>query len=497
MKTTKIHRLSLAPRDQRRGPMLDGLQAVCVAFLFCLATAIASPAQTFTTLINFDGTNGEGPVSSLVQGFNGNLYGTTYEGGANDYGTVFEITPAGTLTTIHTFCTQANCSDGNRPQGGLVSDTNGNLYGTTSAGGGPNYFGTAFRITPKGTLTTLHTFCTTQSFCVDGGCPYAGLVQGTDGNFYGTTSGCGYPELSTVYKITPGGTLTTLYNFCYEMIVCTDGVFPYAGLVQGTDGNLYGTTWAGGTSGGAGADGTIFKITPWGRRTTLYNFCIQPSCFDGWHPWAGLVQATDGNFYGTTLDGGTSNYGTVFEITPAGALTTLHSFNSTDGLYPYSGLVQASDGNFYGTTYQGGAYNYGTVFEITPAGALTTLHSFDSTDGAYLYAGLMQATNGIIYGTTAGGGANGYGTVFSLSMGLAPFVETLPTAGKVGRKVIILGNNLNGATAVAFNGTAATYKIGSNSAITTTVPIGATTGAVTVTTPSGTLTTNVPFRVVP
>jgi uncharacterized repeat protein (TIGR03803 family) len=238
--------------------------------------------------------------------------------------------------------------------------------------------------------------------------------------------------------------------------------------------------------------------------TTLYSFCSQAECADGDAPAAGLVQATNGNFYGTTYYGGAHGDGTVFEITVGGKLTTLYSFCSkaecTDGTAPEAGLLQATNGNFYGTTSDyGTVYGDGTVFEITAGGELTTLYSFCSkaecTDGTAPEAGLLQATNGNLYGTTEAGGAHGYGTVFSLAVGLGPFVKTLPPSGNVGMAVIILGNDLTGATHVTFNGTPATFTVVSSSEIKTTVPRGATTGPVKVTTPIRTLTSNVNFRV--
>ena len=289
----------------------------------------------------------------------------------------------------------------------------------------------------------------------------------------------------------------------------TDGENPVAAPVQATDGNLYGTTWNGGTS----DLGTVFKTTPAGALTTLYSFCSQgvyPECADGDNPEAGLVQTTNGYLYGTTSGGGAHNRGTVFKITPSGALTTLHSFcpesGCADGAAPYVGLVQGTDGNFYGITDYGGANacaygvgGCGTIFRITPSGTLTTLYTFCSqtncTDGGYP-AGLVQATNGDLYGATTEDGTNrGYGTVFGLYVGLTPFVETQPTSGGVGATVKILGTSLTGATGVSFNGAAAVFTVVSPSLITTTVPAGATTGEVQVVTPSGTLSSNLPFRV--
>jgi len=282
---------------------------------------------------------------------------------------------------------------------------------------------------------------------------YAGLVQASDGNFYGTTlegganSGCslGSGSCGTVFKITPGGTLTTLYNFCAQS-GCADGGNPYAGLVQASDGNLYGTTFERGASG----YGTVFKITRGGSLTALYSFCSQTNCADGQYPYAGLVQAGDGNFYGSTSAGGGGQYhqgGTVFKITSSGALTTIYNFcaqpNCTDGDDSVARLVQASDGNLYGTTLHGGANcvqtsGCGTVFKITPNGTLTTLHSFDDTDdGKAPFAGLVQAADGNFYGAATYGknpactaGLGGCGTIYRLGVSIPPtpvqFISATP-----------------------------------------------------------------------
>jgi uncharacterized repeat protein (TIGR03803 family) len=471
------------------------------------ATAMALPAQTFTTLHSFDGTDGYFPQVALVQGIDGNLYGTVTNGGANSGGTVFKITPSGTFTTIYSFCSQSGCLDGSTPFAGLVQATNGDFYGTTGEGGangGANCApdggcGTVFKITPTGTLTTLHGFCA-QSGCTDGRLPVGTLVKATNGDFYGTTNQGGADDncsdslsCGTVFKITPNGTLTTLHSFDG-----TDGEWPYSGLVQATNGDFYGTTYYAGANG----SGTVFKVTPSGTLATLHSF----DGTDGAEPLdAGLVQATSGDLYGTTWRGGANNGGTVFKITPSGTFTTIYNFCSqsgcTDGEYPVAGLVQGTNGHLYGTTSSGGANGGGTVFRITPSGTLTTLYNVCSqggnrcTDGYRPQAGLAQATNGDFYGTTFDGGANGYGTIFNLSLGLGPFVETRPTSGKLGAAVQILGTDLTGATTVTFNGTAAVFTVISRTLITTTVPTGATTGAVQVATLGGTLSSNVSFRV--
>ena len=419
---------------------LFSLRNACILFVICVAAAVAAPAQNFTTLYRFcsltNCSDGEYLYAGLIQGTDGNFYGTTTFGGANGQGTVFRITPDGTLTTLHSFAGTDGCCS----HAGLIQGTDGNFYGTTG-GGGANGDGTVFRITPDGTLTTLHSFAGT-----DGGYPIAGLIRGTDGNFYGTTNEGGANGDGTVFRITPDGTLTTLHSFC-SLTNCTDGASPLAGLIQATDGNFYGTTEEGGanfckhTDGSQGC-GTVFKTTPDGTLTTLYSFCSLTKCTDGAEPVAGLIQATDGNFYGTTGGGttgggGANGSGTVFRITPDGTLTTLYSFcsltNCTDGANPYAGLIQATDGNFFGTTLAGGAYRYyGTIFEFTPAGLLGTLHSFGDGDGEAPVAGLIQATDGRFYGTN---GQNEFpGTIFRLAA--VPAVMFSPTSLSFGNQVL-------------------------------------------------------------
>jgi len=464
----------------------------CTVFLLGATTVIALSAQTFTTLLSFDFRDGSSPDAPLVQGVDGNLYGTTSSGGI-DGGTVFTITPSGALTTLYEFCFLGACPNGGYPAAPLALAAAGAFYGTTERNGGYDQ-GTVFKITPGGALTTLYSFCA-QGECTDGAEPAAGLVQAADGNLYGTTFLGGANYAGTVFKITPSGALTSIHSFGSKE---SDGKFPYAGLVQAGDGDLYGTTWGG----GANSVGTVFRITPSGALTTIHSFGSQPD--DGQYPYAGLVEASDGSLYGTTFGGGAYAGGTVFKITPGGALTTLFSFDSGGGGAPVAGLVLGTDGNFYGPTGYFGS-NQGTVFQITPGGTLTTLHTFclesGCPDGADPLGGLVQATNGQFYGTTSTGGAASNcttcGTIFSLSVGLGPFVKTLPHSGRVGQIVRILGTALTGATAVTLNGIPATFTFYSASEITATVPAGATTGTVEVTTPSGTLLSAGPFTVLP
>jgi len=368
----------------------------------------------FSSVCLLDGTDGSSPTAALVEGSDGNLYGTaTGKGVYGNFGTIFQVTPAGTLTNLHSF----DVTDGNFPSGSLVQGSDGNFYGTT--GQGAYGYGTIFKISPAGILTTVHSFIGS-----DGAYPYAGLVLDGDGNFYGTTQAGGASGNGTVFKIRPGGTLTTLHSF-----TASDGSLPTAGLVQGSDGNFYGTTQYGGASG----NGTVFEISPGGALTTLHSFTGS----DGANPVGGVVQGSDGNFYGATSSAGAHSGGTVFELTPAGALTTLHSFTGSDGANPQAGLLEGSDGNFYGTTVNGGASQYyGTVFEITPAGVLTTLHSFTGPpSGANSYAGLLQGSDGNLYGTTRYGGIVpgsinnvGYGTVFELDLALPVPAPMMPAS---------------------------------------------------------------------
>jgi uncharacterized repeat protein (TIGR03803 family) len=461
---------------------------------------------------NFDFTDGGDPSASLLQGTDGYLYGTTYSGGSTEeyfLGTAFKIAPNGSFVTLHSFCSvyvNSICEDGAAPSGSLLETVDGNVYGTTQ-GGGPSSAGIVFKLTPGGVLTTLYAFCTLPD-CKDGRTPGYGLIQAKDGSFYGTTlaGGNGY---GTVFKITPAGALTTLYSFC-SRTDCPDGSDPEA-LVQAADGDFYGTTYGGGSQGA----GTIFKMTAVGKLTTLYSFCFESNCADGASPSSTLVQSSDGDFYGTTSGGGLSDFcadncGTIFRITPDGTLTTLYDFcaqtGCTDGETPNGALVLATDGNFYGTTEKGGDSGGGTVFKITPEGMRTTLYSFcprlGCSDGDDPAAGLVQDTNGQFYGTASAGGpgvfcgSSGCGTVFALSAGLRPFVLTQPESAAVGKPVNVLGTNLTGATSVTFNGIAATFTVESGSLIRATVPTGATTGLVQVVTPGGTRSSNVPFRVV-
>ncbi len=334
----------------------------------------------------------------------------------------------------------------------------------------------------NGTITTLHSFDLT-----DGSSPVCTLVQSAfDGNFYGTTLGGGADDEGTVFTVTPTGTITTLHSFSI-----TDGSGPFAGLTQGSDGNFYGSTY----TGGAYHEGTIFRISPRGKFRLLHQFDFS----DGGNPYGSLVSGLDGNMYGTTQTGGHGS-GTVFKITSNGTLSTLYEFcsenNCIDGSAPTAGLIQGTDGNLYGTTLVGGIHGFGTLFQMSLQGKVTTLRSFDQSDGASPYASLIQATNGAFFGTTQLGGTSNDGTIFTGTLGLSSFVAFVRGAAKANQQFGVLGQGFTGTTAVSLNGTPATFTVISDTFIKATVPAGATTGYVTVTTPSGTLTSNVPFHVI-
>jgi uncharacterized repeat protein (TIGR03803 family) len=456
------------------------------SFRFALLLfALTGYAQTVTTLASFDGTQSGQPLSGVVQALDGNLYGTNFGAGQYPFGSIFKVTSAGSLTEYY-------FNYGYQPDEAMIMGTDGKLYGTATYGGA-YYDGTVFRYDiHTGEVTTIYSFCSAAN-CVDGRVPN-GLVLGADGMFYGTdVTNPGATAAGTVFKITPTGTLTTLYSFCQETN-CTNGWMVWAGVVQGSDGKFYGTT----VNGGLYNAGTIYKITSGGSFTSLYSFLGGP---DGTRP-SGLVQTPSGTLYGTTnLYGPNGQGGAIFKVTTGGTLTTLYGFCSLSGCAdgsapdPSSSLLYATDGNLYGTTVAGGTNGDGTIFKVTPTGVLTTLHSFSGSDGTAPEGTLMQGTDGNIYGTTSSGGGGGYGTVYKLTTGLAPFVKTVPTIGRVGANVFILGNQLNGTTSVTFNGTPATFTVVSPGAIRATVPAGATTGTVQVTSTGGALNSNVVFRI--
>jgi uncharacterized repeat protein (TIGR03803 family) len=495
------------------------MMCVAVVSLSCVMAAQNSavpPATTFITIADFGVGDGQYP-SALAQGTDGYYYGAAYYGPRSTNGFGFYLTPAGSYSLLDYACTTNDCT-GSKASAGMILAGDGNFYGTTAYGGdGPyrtvNKAGTVYRANAQTGLTTIYSFCS-QLNCKDGDDPYSPLTLGSDGNLYGTTQINGRYKAGLAYVVTLSGSETVLHNFCASAN-CADGSNP-SSLIQATDGNFYGM--AGGGAGtycvAPGYCGMIFKMTPQGTTTTLYNFCSLPNCTDGAGPRGGLIQAADGNLYGMTSGGINSNgiydgTGSIFKLSLQGNLTTVYSFCSVygcnNGIQP-GGLIQGTDGNFYGTVYnsEGAACGFGlgcgTIFELTSTGVFTTLHTFCELGGetcpdGIFPGGLVQGTDGNFYGTTFRGGPTGYGTAFKLSTGLGPFVQTVTASGQVGSSVIILGNNLTGVTSVTFNGTPTTFNVVSSTEITATVPTGATTGAVVVTTASAMLKSNKNFRV--
>lgn len=449
-------------------------------------------AQTFTPLADFSRTIGGGPGAPLIQGLDGNFYGTAGIGGVGGRGAVFVATSSGTLTDLFSFCKDKTCPTGANPYLSLLQTSNGNFFGFTL---GTTGTGTIFRLSPAGVINNLYTFCPTN-ICTDGTAPRANLIQARSGDLYGTTnSGGTFHNAGTIFELTTSGTLTTVYDFC-QQTNCLDGSNPigFGSLIQATDGNFYGTTRTGGKE-----LGTIFQLSPSGTFKTIYKFCKTGTCPDGAIP-VGLVEGLDGNFYGVTSEGGANGYGAVFKVTRYGGLTVIYSFCSqtgcADGVGP-TGLLLGSDGNFYGTTANitsnGAIPN--TIFEVTPAGAYTLLYSTDERTLSSVLT-VMQSTDGNFYGTIDLGGANNLGRFFKISTGLGPFVKALRPYGHIGQTAYILGTGLTGSTSVTFNGTAATtFSVVSDSEITAVIPTGATTGSLQVVTPGGTLSSVAKFQV--
>ena len=462
---------------------------VCTAITFSLALCAEAQTTTFYDLTGTFGGTGWEPYSTVTQATDGNFYGTA-SGGIGYPGNIFRMTPSGEITNLHTFiCTQSGCPNGAFPTTAPIMYVDGNLYGVTRT--------TFYKLTLSGALKTLYVFA--SGFPND-------IILGSDGNFYGTTQYGGTSGNGSIFKITPAGKFTQLYSFCTGN--CADGESPLYPPVLGDDGNLYGTT----LSGGAHFNGVIYQLTPSGQYTVLHSFCdnSQP-CPDGFNAGT-LAKDADGNFVGTTIEGGANEYGVVFKITPSGQYSVLNNFSKSAGAFgwPSSQLILASDGNFYGTLDGGGSGSWapkvrGAIYRISPNGDFTPLDAFcqcGPQKGFNPIGGLFQGTDGNLYGTTAMGGLGpytnedwGYGTVFQYSSSLGPIVETVPVAGKAGQKVLILGNNLTGTTGVTFNGMNASFTVVSDTYIKATVPAGATTGKVSVATPSRTLNSNPDFHV--
>jgi uncharacterized repeat protein (TIGR03803 family) len=439
-------------------------------------------AQTPSLLYSFDPHNmgifEPFPPSVMAQGPDGNLYGTTSSGGTGPEGGVFMLTPGGIESVLYNFAP----ADGQHCNVGLTLGNDGNFYGAC-LDGGPNHEGKLYRITTGGTFTTLYSFTGMNG---DGALPNGPPIQASDGNFYGTTEEGGAENDGAIYKMTPAGKVTIIHSF----VAPAEGGNPGGALVQGSDGNFYGTTQEG---------GGIFQVTPTGKLKVIHALATM----DGQVPLGALIQGSDGDYYGTATLGGIPGQGTVYKVSSTGQFMVLHDFDSTvDGQGdPWVGLVQASDGNYYGVSFRSGLSGesqFGGIFELSSQDVYSSLYLFDGTVGANPASALIQHTNGLLYGNTQNDGALNVGTIYSMNIGAAPFCLPNLQSGKIGNVVGILGQNFDPSSVVRFGGVAATgVKVIGPDFLTAAIPSGALSGAVTVNTGTSKLTSRQTFKVLP
>lgn len=446
---------------------------VSLVLTFVFALAGSGWGQTFTTLHNFYGPEGQNSFAILTQGRDGALYGTASAGGASGMGVVFRIDAAGTYRVLHSF----TGPEGDSPQGGLTLGTDGNFYGTTYYGG-TQKSGVIYKMTPGGQVTVLINLGSAVGAYYPQGPP----IIGTDGYFYGNTYG-GPLANGQFYKLDKTlSTLTVLYS----------ATNPTPVPVQGSDGSFYIASYNGGSYG----YGNVERITSTGGYNGSYSFNSPQGAF-----MEGLSLGTDGNVYGVALEGGTGNSGgSLFRFDKSFNLSILHDYNTTatDGSTPAGSPLAGSDGRLYGTTFFGGTYGDGIIYSYAPDGTLTNLYSFNNgiSGTTTPFGQPFQNTNGIFYGTTYyGGQRHALGQIYSLDVGLKPFIALVTNIGKVGSTVEILGQGFTGTTAVNFTGAAANFTVVNDTYLTAIVPAGATTGKVEATTPGRILTSNRDFIV--
>jgi len=406
--------------------MKRGLAAILLATLvLSLSAARQGSASTYTTLYSFCQStsapvcsSGSSPWSRLLQ-IGKDYYGTTAAGGSSNSvaysGTLFRIGDGGAFKSLYSFCSRTFCDDGGTPGQYLARGPDGDIYGITKNDGGHQNAGTIFKVSPEGRFTLVYRLCS-QKNCLDG-FEATAVVFDKAGNLFATTNGGGQNREGTIFEITAAGKFRKLHDFCAGA-ACGDGVLPGA-LLLGADGNFYGTT----KGGGAHQAGTVFKITPAGKFTTLYSFCALKTCADGEQPAQALVEGQEGDFYGVTLLGGANVQGTIFRLTPAGKLTTLYSFCAKaycrDGSAPTGGLTVGPGHTFYGTAASGGEFYHGVLFSITASGQYGILHNFCAErgcfDGASPQAAPTLGPDGNLYGTASSGGdKDDVGTVYKM-----------------------------------------------------------------------------------
>ncbi len=455
-----------------------------VLLLASAATAQVTPVGLYQYPNTDNNTSGITSDSFLAQGPDGELYDTDYSNG-NGNGSVYTMSLTGDYSLLYSFCSQSNCPDGTGPQGGVTLGSDGNFYGTTYGGGAHDY-GTVFKITPAGKLTTLYSFPGTA---VDGANPTFPVFQASNGAFYGVTSAGGSNNNGTFFKITSAGSFTTLASFQSGV----NGFNPNL-PTQGTDGNFYGTTHNGGPN--SACCGVVYKATAAGEITVLYTFPGGQGSSVGQ-----LVEGSDGNFWGVTNGVPFISTGELFKVSPSGDFTVVHTFSGAgDAAVPVSGLIVGSDGNLYGVTNAGGTANVGAIYNVNPStGDYAVLYSFCSTGTCTIYGPgpvLLQDTNGTFFGNTEGS-SDGGSWFFSFDTGLGPFVRTITQSGDVGATVTFLGQDFTGATEVEFDRVEANFEVISETELRATVPAAAATGPVSVVTTGGTLTALRRFGVLP
>jgi uncharacterized repeat protein (TIGR03803 family) len=414
--------------DIRRGRKARNLSILLV--FVCANPCIQASDITLTILGSFSGTNGADPWASLVQGNNGNFYGTTYAGGPTTnisdfghpgFGTIFKVTPDGFLTTLAAFYG----TNGSHPRASLIQASDGNFYGTTCYGGsatnvlsfGQIGYGTVFKMTPDGGLNTLVSFNGTN-----GACPTAGLAEGPDGNLYGTTryggtsfndpraanTGYGVPGDGTIFRINTNGVLTTLFSFTPD----TQGGQPMAPLTLGSDGSFYGII-----SGGTYGWGEIFRISLDGTFAPIASLDSK----NGPAQLSAIIESRDGGFYGVGQVSGAYHCGAIYKVSPNHSISTVVSFTNS-GAFSWGSVVEGTDGNLYGTTCNSSDHQYGYVYQVLPKGDYAVIASFALTNGSGPQTGMIQGRDGSLYGTTFSGGAYadqfglGYGTIFRLTV---------------------------------------------------------------------------------
>jgi len=462
-----------------------------------------TPSGTFTNIYNFDGTHGAGPQGGISLGFDGNLYGTTYVGGSGNAGVIFKVTPSGTETDLYNF---TNGTDGGYPRTPPVQAPDGNLYGVT--GNGTNQV--LYKLTPAGVFSTIVTI-PSQS--------YSPLIVGTDGNLYGMTLYGGTYNRGTAFQFSPK---TKKLKIIHNFNASVEGGLPYGPLMQGVDGKLYGSC----SAFGSGSGGTLFQMTTGGSTVTIVNF-NSSNPINGATPFSGVVQGSDGFLYGVASVGGSNGLGVLFKVSTKGAnFTVLHNFGTADGDTPNATPLLHTNGKIYGLTYHGGSHTvYGVFYSFDnglkpfteqfvyysgKVGASVTLlgQGFSNATGVKFGTGagsFVASTDAYMTATVDAGATTGKITVLEPGGNLVTpqtykIIPTIsgfsPSSGTVGTQVVITGMSLKQTTSVTFGGVKATsFTVNSDTQVTATVPTGAKTGKIGIKTTGGSATSAATFTV--